>query len=250
MALLATGCSSNMFIDREDDPDCKTVITGSLNENPVWNTFYPAMVLKNGYLKKAISFQMKEDGVDFVENKSGIFSSIDTVFYPFSEITAIVDSNKNCIYGKMPKAFKEKSLSARINLRYVQDTTISPVYIVLEPGETFNYCVKPGTYVVEEIIFTHTQGIDQSLEIPYIKFIAQPDSVNEIGAFTISKAGIPDRSSKENAVYVPYKILRDNSESNRAAFWGGAISSAMTTLSRQLDDTKAGYYKIEVKYDE
>lgn len=251
LIIFACGCSSNKFIKLEDDPACKTVFSGNLVNTPIWDSYFPAIVLKNGYLKRTLSYKMKEDGVDFIEKKSGIFSSIDTVFYPFSEILTIIDTNKNCIYGSMPKTFLAKDLFVRIHLHYIgNEPDYWPTYIEMKAGESFSYCVKPGIYLVTKIQFFREKDEDQSLRLPYIELVAQPNSIHNTVSFNITPCDIPVKSQSKNIFYVPYKIISRTTETAVAGLLGGETGQDIIKDLREKNNDIAGYYKIEIKYDE
>lgn len=249
-SLLIYGCAPNKLIKKSVQPDCETAITGYYSMPTIWNSYFPAMVLKNGYLKRAISYQLKDDGVDFVEKKSGIFSQVDTVFYPYSEITTFIDSNTNCVYGEIPKVFRLKDLKIQMNLFYLEDSTYSPAYMELEPNKTFSYCLRPGTYKIDKILFEHSEGRDKSVSVPSLIFHIKSNSLNNLGHFIITRVSAPEQTNNPNIYYVPFRIVSRKAASAFIGGIGGIVGGIAAVASNAADIYADDYYKIEIKYDE
>lgn len=89
--ILIEGCSQNKLVLLKDNLNCKTVVEGFYSSSRIWNTLYPAFLLKNGTFKLGSEIKRDSSGIYFVEEKTRIFQSIDTLFYPYKDIQTVID---------------------------------------------------------------------------------------------------------------------------------------------------------------
>jgi hypothetical protein len=191
ISILVYGCyASRELAKYEGSSECNTVITGYYDQVEFWNTYYPAIVLKNGYLKVGVVISYDKMGITFVEKTSGIFDKQDTVFIPFNDLQTIVNGNGKLVYGKIPRAFSSPlAYPLTIWMRSATDTTAQAFNIQLTPYESFSYCIKPDFYY---FLGFRIGAFTYSVDMPLIGFRAAPDSVNNLGKLLIAPAFASD----------------------------------------------------------
>lgn len=244
--LFLTGCSSNKLIRLEDDQNCATIIEGYYSNPKIWNNYYPAFVLKNGKFRLAKEIKRDSIGIFFLEKKTRIFQTPDTLFFPFSEIQTVIDSTRLCTYGEIIDRHAFKDIKLTLHLAYDNDTTYKPIFLELEPNEKFSYCVKPGNYTIKGIVVNNNGRLDGSLGIPKIKFNVESNKTNYIGSISLAN----NLSDSNNCIVVPYKCFYDSKKSAAVGFMFGLIGTIVYESTKSYNDEADGIYLIKINNDE
>ena len=243
LLIIFTACNTNNLYRFDEDPNCTTTIEGYFSAPNIWDSYYPAIV-KKGQIVYGNVISKSDKDIIFVERKSGIFHSPDTLKFPIQDIETIIDSEKNCIYGAIPNKFAVKGLKVKMYLikRYAPE--LESIFLELEPNKSFSYCVAPGTYGIDRIEVIYKKGIDESLSVPFRPFIIKPNTTNYIGNVSL----LVDTSACTDNVYkIPFKNLVNNSDAAVAGFLGGVIGGVIyaAVKSANSDVSKYYYFKIE-----
>jgi hypothetical protein len=241
---LLQGCSSNKLAILEDNKDCTTAVEGHYSSPSLWNSYYPAILFKDGNLKLGNEILRDSSRVDFLTKATGVFQSNDTLFIPFSKIKAIIDSSRNCTYGEIPKNYSDRGVEIKIFLSYSEDSTYQPIYFDLNPNEEFGYCLKPGHYRFNKIQFLQKQNIDESLELPDLGFNADTNSTTYLGDIDF----INSTNEANKCLIIPYKNIHNENDA-AIGFMFGLIGTAINEALKSKDKDADGYYLLKITDD-
>jgi hypothetical protein len=252
---ILSSCSSNKFVELNDSSDCNTTIEGNFISPQVYKYYSPAVLFsKSSKYNVKYGKVIKEDsgGVFFLEKQSGLFGGTDTLYIKYPEIRAIVDSNKNCVWGSL-KDNEKAGVHIKIFLQKVDEPKYEPIFIDLTPGKNFKYCVHPGKYEITKVT---KENPDESKEIYDMsvsdsigEFEVKPGVVNYIGDLKLLK----NDSEEKPALIVPYKEQSTGSSAGAVGgLLGGAIGGAIAgaiTASANADDAVAGSFRFGITFN-
>jgi hypothetical protein len=112
---LQLGCGTNKFTTLHNTTDCTTTIEGNFTTPKVYKHFPSAVLFKKGNkynYKLGTVVDQNKDGVFLLEKAYSFLQIPDTLFYEYSIIRAIIDSNYFCVFGDIDKnESKKMSLS-------------------------------------------------------------------------------------------------------------------------------------------
>jgi hypothetical protein len=254
LIFILSSCSSNKFTESTDSPGCSTTIVGNFISPQMFKYNGPAVLFPNSsknYIKYGKVLKKDSSGVTFLEKESGLFGGTDTLYYKYDEIRAIIDSNKYCVWGNLEE--KEKiGVHIKIYLNKIDEPGYEPIFIDLTPGKNFQYCVRPGKYVITKIT---KENPDEDKDIYYMsvsdsigEFDVKPGVVNYLGDIELFK----NDSEEDPALVVPYK--EQSTGRSGAAIGGllggaigGAIAGAITANANSKAET-AGAFRFGITY--
>ena len=244
--LFIEACSTNKFISVDDDSKCSTTIEGYYSSSKIWNTYYPAFILKGGNFKLASELYRDSTGICFLEKSTRVFQTPDTLFYPYNEIQVVIDSTKKCTFGEIPNRFFYKGIDIRLTLSYAADPKYKPIYIELEPNESFAYCVRPGNYIIDKIEFRIKDNLDESYQIPKISFNVEENKKNFLGSIKL----VDSEKDSANCLKIPYKSVVNSGESASVALMFGLVGSIIYQGIKAAGKSDFdGYYYMKTSVD-
>jgi hypothetical protein len=238
---ILTGCGSRQFVELSDDPNCQTTIEGNFFSDPLYRYNSPAIVFsKKSNLRDLNGKIIKKDenGVWVIKKAAALFSSADTVYCKFSDIRAIVDSARHCIWGELTENEKV-STKFKVTIKNLEQEDNSPFFFECTGNSNFSYCALPGKYEISEIVEENPEyGKDIfycSIPTPVAKFEVKPDAANYLGDF---KFTFKD-SANNTSLIIPYgKLHHTDNPVIMAGVMGGAIGGAIAGA------LLAGYHMI------
>lgn len=255
LLFILSSCSSNKFVELNDSSDCNTTIEGNFVSPQVYKYYSPAILFsKSSKYNVKYGKVIKEDssGVFFLEKQSGLFGGTDTLHIKYLDIRAIVDSNKNCVWGSL-KDNEKAGIHIKLFLKKIDEPKYSPIFIDLTPGKNFQYCVHPGIYEITKIT---KENPDESKDIYYMsvsdsigEFEVKPGVVNYLGDIKF----LNNDSEEEPALIVPYKEQSTGSSAAAVGgLLGGAIGGAIAgavTASANANAAVAGSFRIGITFN-
>lgn len=253
--LLLYGCNANQLIKHSDSPTCETTIEGNYFTKSIYKFDGPAILFPWSNLvpiRHGKVIRKDSNGVLFLQNKSGIFGSADTLYFKYDKIRAIIDSNNQCVWGHISTK-EEVGIHMKIELSKYHEPYYSPIYLDLFPDRKFSYCIKPGKYEITKIIeyfpFKSEEVYYASIPKHIAKFEIKRNCANYIGDISL----LDNRSSDKASLIVPCK---NQSTGKTAAFIGGfmgglvggAIAGAMVSIENANADS-SGVFRISFKHN-
>lgn len=247
-----TACSSNKFITISDGTDCQTTIEGNFFAIPLYKYTAPAILFPKSnkiLIRYGKVISNDENGVYFEKKKSGILDNLDTTYYKYDEIRAIVDSNRHCVWGQLDEDEKAGEY-IKIELSYLEDPNYSPTYIELTPNKNFAYCVRPGNYEITNMYLDYPAERNdiyyKSVYENIARFEVKSGYTNYIGDIELLKEYGPE----EGNFIVPYKKQYKGTSSAAVGGLlggaiGGAISGAITSAANAEADS-SGIFKFNI----
>ncbi len=225
--------------------ECNTFIEGSFSYPKIWKYNYPALLDKNGYIKYGDVIKKDDDGIYFLEKKSGLFHSPDTLFFTYDKFKTVVDYKNKCTFGEIPEGYFIELSELSISLKSL-DTLVDPPYyfaLELEPNKSFSYCAKPGNYVCENVSFNFSDGMIEAFQVPNIKLEVKKNTVTNIGSIRF----LEQWEDTTGAIIISFATKNDDGL-GMAAFLGGAIGAAIYAAATQPSEADA-YFALEVTKD-
>lgn len=245
IVLTLTGCNTNKLITNNKD-DCNTVVEGFYAFPQIWNSVAPAIVFKNNnYVKYGTVIKRNPDNIVFVEKKTGIFHTPDTLIYPLGDIRAIIDSTKECTFGNLPERYAEIGLVLRLYISKKGSAEKEYKYLELRPNQKFSYCLEPGIYSIKKIEYLNAEGIDESDSIPFGEINIEQYKTNYLGNISM----ITTFDVNNNVFKIPFKQVYSNSEASAAAAFFGILGALAYDLTRGENNETMGYYRIAISDD-
>ncbi len=243
--LFLSSCSTNKFIALSDNSDCVTTLEGRFLTKDEYNYYAPILLFEKKYkMGKVIKFD--DAGVFFVEKKSGILHSPDTLSFKYNEIRAVVDSNKQCIWGELKSREKQK-VELRLYATRKDDPEYSPIYIDMVSETDFSYCVKPGVYVISGIYREEKpSSLDKayvSIRQPLFEFVVEKGKTNYLGDITL----VADNKKTQNTLSVAFKEQGSASPLIGGLFGGLAYGVTNALLNATADS--CGSFNLDIIHD-
>ncbi|MBI2416646.1 MAG: hypothetical protein HYV28_01840 [Ignavibacteriales bacterium] len=159
--------------------------------------------------------QYDSNGVLFLKKKGGVLGNRDTVFFRYDEISAVVDSQKFCVWGKLAERDITK-MELTFSLRNLDDSTYQPLEIILNKDKHFAFCAKPGKYELSSIKMTKADEDRDyyflSIYSPLGSFEIKSGKANYIGEITVLTYDttnnisfrVPYKKYSKQGTYIPY----------------------------------------------
>lgn len=243
LTFLQFGCSTNKLLLFEDNPKCQTTIEGNFRTPQTYKYFAPAILFKKDFkLKYDLGKVIRENegGVYFEKKTYSFLDHPDTVFYNYSDIRAIVDSNYFCLYGHLEDN-ECKETSIKIYLEKEGSPEYQPIYLELVTNEKFSYCVDPGSYKVKRIVKHISEDYYyECFPVFDINIEALFGRANYIGDIVFSS----ENNQHTDFVKIPY-YKQVKAENAGAAF--GVIGSIIANSSNSSwRDKISGYYYFSI----
>ncbi len=204
--LIFYGCySKGITKDESRAPiQCESPLIGYYDRPVYWNSYYPAIILKSGYLQVGVVTSYDDKGIMFLRKKTGILDNPETVFIPYEEVQTVINSSGQLEYGKVPPSFTYSYyLPVNIFVKSVSDTSVPVFRLPIVPDQSFAYCLAPGDYVIQKFQFSYTI---KSVDVPPISFNISADSVNNLGRVFIT----PTADTSSGCVF-SYKNIDEDS---------------------------------------
>ncbi len=116
----------------------------------------------------------------------------------------MIDSNKQLIYGKIPKKFY-RVLNIQMILEPENQPEVKPSRILLKADEQFGFCVPPGTYQVKAVTFIDKDGnSDYVVDLPKLKLTIKENAANYIGDLYLNYC--PEGIQVQDTLILPTKM--------------------------------------------
>lgn len=211
-SLFLTGCHSNKLVQIDQSSDCLTSIEGNYFAPQIYKHYAPSVLFPPSHKLRYQGgdvLQYDSTGVLFLKKKDGLLSSRDTVFYRYDEITAIVDSQKYLVWGKLADRDRKKC-KVVFSLTNLSDSTYKPLEITLISDEHFAYCAKPGWYTISSVQVSFPDELSGiilcSTVAPIVKFEVKENMANYIGDIQFLGAD----TKKTANLFIPYRKVSSN----------------------------------------
>lgn len=237
-------CSSFQKLQpKQENPDCKTSISGSLHYNFRGNNKDTILILKRNLsdlLLKGRIIEKTSEGFIFDPDKRNEHDE-QTKLYKFDDIKYIIGLNGNLIFGAFPDSMEYDSLSLKITISKVDSTVIKPfpLSMVINSNESFSYCIEPGLYRIREIVITGFHHY--SLILPEITFEVTKGYDNYLGDIYLDSliSGI-------DVHLIKFEYKKPIGKSSRKAEIKNRIPLGFS-LQTWLDDNYLGIHSIFIK---
>ena len=247
-AIIIAGCSSvPKAVRTSENLTCPTTVEGYLHSNTVWNDAVPAILVNLPTGEKIYHGKLVEQtgaGIRFDPNREGPFLDPPEKLYTYDEIICAIDGNNQVIHGKIPE---EKTLIWSMELQLVQETKpeATPIKLILNSNEKFSYCLAPGKYIVNKMLFwIGNQYIDEAVNLPELTLEVKEGYANYIGDLYLDF----ESPTNPDACVIPYQIkYRPTSGAYAYGLIGALIASeayknaagAHTLTVKDVDGFKA-----------
>lgn len=257
LGLLITGligCAQSL-ITFESRPYCKTTVEGRYFSDTTWTGETPALILpnerdltSNTIIKYGAILQLTADSIRFDEREKGTFNDPAPTAYPLQHVITVIDSTGAVIFGELPKRYAKKYLTTwAMELRFYQEDDPNQQIRRMKFGRdtTFAYCIDPGTYHVEQILFyDHVGNSDRLAESIDWVFTIHRNRVNYIGDFYL------DLPQGDGRLYeLPYVIHNRPQSAAAAGVLGGAIGGALLAASQSAKGV-IGHHSLRITQNE
>jgi hypothetical protein len=252
LSLVLFGCNSKSLI-KYDTSNCNTTIEGNFHTPPIYKYYSPAILFKKDSKKNykmGSVISSDSNGVYFVEKKLGPFHNPDTLYFEYSQLRAIVDDNKFCIWGNLDEKEIDNVDSKQIKLElYKIDSTNNNkyTYVELTSNSSFSYCLLPGNYFITRIIEGDEKDTyKETIPLTLFKFHAVENEANYIGdlhfvgSYDINDStfSIPNRKQTGNFILV-------TGDPFTTAF--GLLISGAAALKNSNEGKGNNYYNINIR---
>lgn len=231
-----TACR-NFALTTFENPKCKTIISGFMSCNGRWDQKVPVLFMKleDGIrIRFGAIIDRNADGFIFKPDRTQNYGP-----YPkprlvkYDEIICMLDSNGQVIYGTFPN----KYLSFwRMEWELVSSTKpkTSSIYLKFESNWNFSFCLEPGEYFVDNIIFKKSDVSnysDFSEKLPEINIVVKPNKDNYIGDIYLD-----DINTNIHVYNIPCAIGQRPSDANIGIMFGaiGAIANEISKSSKDV----------------
>lgn len=170
----------------DENPDCKTVVSGNIffDVRTKWKA--PALVIKVDGRYKFLHgriLEKKDDGYMFAPEVTNKFDrEREPRLYNWKEIVLLMDSSKTILYGAIPEEYN--NFWTYDWCLIPESAPSSPIHLKMKSNQPFSYCLEPGNYTVRNIIFINNRienYSDISLNASMISFGVKKNLNNYIG---------------------------------------------------------------------
>ncbi|MDP3149312.1 MAG: hypothetical protein Q8N83_09320 [Ignavibacteria bacterium] len=207
--LLLTGCNSNKLIKYEENTACKATIEGNFYTPPIYKYYSPVILFKKGSMPNyKMGSVVKSDsaGIYLAEKKVGLLHNPDTIYFEYSQLRAIVDDNKFCVWGKLD-ANEIDSKQIKIVLYKIDSPDYKPIYLELTPNSSFSYCALPGEYIITRIVEgNENDSFKETVPLTLFKFHVENNSANYIGDIYF----VGNNDFNDSTLSIPYRKQTKN----------------------------------------
>lgn len=241
------GCSgARKLTSTQDTPECRTTIEGKYLTKAYWTAKAPALVVKHAGDALTLYgelFGVEKNGIRFNPRREGPFYDPPEKLYSNEEIICAVDENGRIIRGSFPK--KQSDIwTLELHLVSAKEATAQPLKMRLLPNQEFSYCIPPGVYRVQKILFFNQRGyIDETTEsLPLIKINAADGMANYIGDLNLDSASL----NEAGACMIPYK-MKHRPQIADASFAFGLVGGL---LAHAAASGKTGMHSLIVKVND
>ena len=212
-------------------PDCSASVQGFFHVTNNWRGKEPALVLKSRTRRVLYGRIISRDstGVYFDSCASGLEYDPPDGFFPYQDIAALIDEHGRVAYGTLDERYAGLS-KLQLELCNISQWNADPLLIDLVANRRFEFCLPPGRYLVNKIIFhyrNHDQ--DRGIDFEHLFFDVQEHTANYLGDWYLDDC----RAQSENIIFIPSKIhSRPNEEFMMGLLFGvigGLIYHAICT---------------------
>ncbi len=234
LAFLSSNCSQTIKLKEiAKTPECQTTIEGFYAAPVRWDGPKPALIKKNGSRNRLVKGEIvsyDENGVTFDPEKGSLLFDPKPKYYRFKDISCAIDESGNVIGGKIPRKYVTL-YDIEIHLAHVsKPETVKPYLLKLIPNEQFGYCIEPGTYKVENVIFVQSNG-DKDIGVSFHPFSLEIEAnkTNYVGNWSLNM----DHRIAADSVYIPVKILERPGKSMLGGFLAGGVGTMLVDLGNK-----------------
>lgn len=202
---LVSGCAPKVSTLGER-PNCSSSLEGHYNSAPAWTGPTPALIVTDGddpYWIAGEINEVRKDGIVFDEE--GLTPTRDPApeFYSDDQISTYIDSSGTIVRGSLPPKLATR-WKIMLFVRHERAVDGREKQMVLQPNSRFGFCMKPGTYVVEDIHFEVKESGDRQLtdgdvseatRFGSIQFSVAADSANDLGRIRLNKDSLGQSSA-------------------------------------------------------
>lgn len=227
--LFLLNCSHSKLVTYEKNPTCQSTVEGVYHAGESFKGRVPVIIMQDGVdtqLHNGTILKITADSILFDVEKEGPFYDPPAKMYPLSEIITVVDSNGTVVYGHIPKKYA-KRYNTELYIVRQDDPDQKVRKMMLYADQPFSYCLSPGIYQIEQILFYDPVGnIDRAADSLDFEFVIDPKTANYIGDFYLD---IPGKEGK--SFNLPYVIQQRPNSAAVAGALGGAIGGVLVAAS-------------------
>lgn len=162
-----------------------------MNESKIWVGDAPLLITKrvgrNFDYRRGEIIEYNEKGVLFNEDRRSLVNTPEQEYYSENEIYSLIGDDGSILIGEYP----DQEYETRYFIFFLKETGTEEFIsgIKLEPGKAFSYCVDPGEYKLESIIWERKNGDeDKSSDMLNLSspFTVKSDSANYLGSIFVN----------------------------------------------------------------
>ncbi len=179
LSIFCISCSTKSLTKLNDDSDCTTSIEGNFFSERIYTGKVPVLFKKkrgNKSLKiLGELLEISNDGFLFCPDNKEPF------LYKHKDVAALINEKNELIHGKVPDKFLNDCVVTMVIVNN-NDPKKQPLEVELEPNKKFGYCISPGEFKVQSILFENEHGfIDQAVGFDTLLINVQKGVNNYIG---------------------------------------------------------------------
>lgn len=230
----------------DKNPKCETIITGSFYSKPDFKGKNAIIVVhnKNKNIKLFGEFISKTDtGVKFNPKSTGLFMDYPERIYKFEEISCATDNEGNVVYGHLPSEYCSL-MKMEMKILPLDSSDPKSLKLEIDASTTFNFCLEPGAYRIEELKFYNKNVTkEKSTILPEMTFLVKKGCINYIGDLYLDFDEFPG-----NDVYLMTYEIEENPRQIAGVHFGliGSVLAAIDGLGIDAD----GVHVISLRKNE
>ncbi len=235
-----------------DQPQCRSVVEAFLRTDTVYHPKPPYIVLKksqdfNGTRTyRGGIIELNDSGVVFLRSKDGQYS-VETKFYPFSDIECLIDSNNQIVIGEWKKKIGFWNIELMCQKEGNPDAELFS--IVLQPNQKVSYCIEPGEYRIVYLRFRSTDNyLDCSDSLCCSRFTVARNAITYIGTFELEYRWKPS----SGMTMIPFKVLHHqgmNSTYPPMGLVGGALQYYADKEKAEKEAKETPFHALKIIND-
>lgn len=222
---LFISCAASRIPTLAQRPGCETSIEGYYHCADLWLKAKPALIIRQGMEMKIITgtiVSTDSDGVTFDPTGEGQLRDPKPEYFHYKKIEALIGDNGEVLHGTIPPVYS-RAYALELHLVPLYKPEPEPINVTMEPNKQFGFCVPPGDYSIDAIMFRndYQKMVDEGIGFPKLTISVEEGRSNYIGDLYLDCRDF----EQSKAVAIPYKISHRPSEAMNNLIFDVATSA-------------------------